>query len=267
MRNKKLIVLFSVLIGITLLAVFNSVLFSVQHVNAYCANREESVYIQDVLAAHKIKKGTSIFLVNKKKVTARVQAGVPQVRVLNIEKKFPNRIWINYIEESEYLQVTRQNKTYYLGKDLRVMRISDSVGGGDPIFLSFADELSALSVGDTVSFSAYGKNGTALIAEIFDGFSRLGYDDTTIDILYKIDLSGDKAIFTLAIKSATGKSAGMEWSFESVENMANKIRLAMTVYSSDKLTDEQKKRGRLILTSDKAMYKGIDGGVTDVTPA
>ena len=119
MRNKKLIILFSVLLGITLLVVFNSVLFSVQHVNAYCYNQEQSVYQEQVLKAHKIKRGKSIFLVNKKKVIDNVHSAVPQVRVVNVEKKFPNRIWINYVEETEYLQVSQGTKTYYLGKDLR----------------------------------------------------------------------------------------------------------------------------------------------------
>ena len=68
MRNKKLIILFSVLLALTLLVVFNSVLFSVQHVNAYCANVEKSEQATNVLKNHGIRHGSSIFFVNKKKV-------------------------------------------------------------------------------------------------------------------------------------------------------------------------------------------------------
>lgn len=262
MRNKKLIILFSVLLGITLLAVCNSVLFSVQHVNAYCANREESAYRQEVLASHKIKRGTSIFLVNKDKVVKNVQTNVPHVRVLNIEKKFPNRIWINYIEETEYLKITQGNKTLYLSRELRVMSVIDGVWEGDAIRLLYNGEPPALSVGDTLSF-----DGSQTVDGILAGFADLGYDDTTVDLLYEIDLRGEEILLTLAYKTATGKTPGMQWRILTADRLSEKIRLALSVYDSDKLTDEQKKRGTLIVAGDKVTYQGVGGGVTDVTPA
>lgn len=260
MRNKKLIILFSVLLGITLLAVFNSVLFSVQHVNAYCANRAESAYKEEVLAAHKIKRRSSIFLVNKEKVTKNVQTQVPHVRVLNIEKKFPNRIWINYIEETEYLKITQGNKTLYLSRELRVMSVVDGLWEGDAVRLLYNGETPALSVGDTLLF-----DGSQTVEAIFAGFADLGYDDTTVDLLYEIDLRGEELLLTVAYKSATGKTPGMQWRILTTDNLSEKIRLALSVYNSDKLTDEQKKRGTLIVAGDKVTYQGVGGGVNNVS--
>lgn len=260
MRNKKLIILFSVLLGITLLVVFNSVLFSVQHVNAYCYNQEQSVYQEQVLKAHKIKRGKSIFLVNKKKVIDNVHSAVPQVRVVNVEKKFPNRIWINYVEETEYLQVSQGTKTYYLGKDLRVMRIADGAAGGDAIRLACESDLSALEVGSRLSFQTPNGAGEDIVRDIFNGFSLLGYDDTTVDLLYSIDVTRRSVFITLSNKTATGKTAGMVWEVLSPDNMADKLRLAVSAYMA--LTDEQKKRGKMYITADKATYSGVSGGVT-----
>ena len=255
MRNKKLIILFSVLLGITLLVVFNSVLFSVQHVNAYCANMEKSSYEEQVLSSHKIKRGSSIFFVDKEKVTENVQNSVPYVRVLNVEKKFPNRIDINFVEVKEYVKVTDGGKTYYCGNDMRVMRIADGIDeSSEVISLRITGGLSDMQTGDVLSFrSPGGINAPAVVSEIFGGLERLGYYNTVVDLFAEIDLTGN----FIVMRTATG----MRWEIVSPDNLAEKLRLGLSVYFSDKLTDVQKREGTLIIAGNTVSYRGPSGGV------
>lgn len=260
MRNKKLIVLFSVLLSITLLVVFNSVLFSVQHVNAYCANMEKSEYEESVLAAHRIKKGSSIFFVDKKKATERIEDNVSNVRVLNIEKKFPNRIYINFVEIREYIKLYYNagegGKTYFCSNDLRVMDVTDGSDNiREAINLKVKGEVKNLEVGDTLSFAT--SSVSAIVTELFAALERLGYYDTVIDLFTEIDLTGNFIELTT--------STDMKWQILSADDLAEKMRFALSVYFSDKLTDLQKRTGTLIVTGAKsASYKGPGGGVVPV---
>ena len=268
MRNKKLIILFSVLMAITLLVVFNSVLFSVQHVNAYCANRKESDCEESrnkVLASHKIRKGSSIFFVNESKVIKSVQASAADVRVLNVERKFPNRVYINYVEIKEYVRVTSGTVAYICGNDMRVLRRAD-VGSAETdtlIDVKYNGTLPDLQVGDTLAFTqSSGINTPALIAEIFSALERLDYYDTVIDLFCEIDLTGNFIVLTTRLNGVRG----MQWEIQTADNLFAKLRLAMSVYLSENaLTDAQRRAGTLVVAGDKVFYRAPSGGMEQVS--
>ena len=272
MRNKKLIVLFSVLCALTLLVVFNSVLFSVRHVRAYCANVQNSAYAEQVLAAHGIKRAESIFFVNKKQVAAQVESKVPQVRVLNVEKKFPDRIYINYIEKSPYLRLydVTNDKTYFCANDLRVMYAengnqtlwsgaenSEHWSGFRAINLVCDDSIPLMKAGDTVAFS--GASTAEVLKGICTAFERLGYYEQVIDLFTEWDVSGlgaPSAVITLTM------ALGLKWEIVSADrNLADKIRLALSVYASDALTAAQKSEGTLVIAGEKASYRDAAGSI------
>lgn len=261
MRNKKLIILFSVLLGITLLVVFNSVLFSVQHVNAYCANMRESQYEERILDSHKIRKNANIFFVNKRKVTENIESRVPGVKVLNVEKKFPNRIYINFVEVKEYVKAYYNGKTYYCSNDMRVMRIEDGVdNSGNAINLKFGGSLPELKPGDYFSIVPSNPptvmSDASIITEIFSALEQVGFYDTVIDLFDEIDVTGN------FIELRT--SNGMKWQIQTPDDLTYKLRLALSVYFSDKLTDLQKRSGTLIIAGKKVFYRGPEGGVAPI---
>ena len=269
MRNKKLIVLFSVLCAITLLVVFNSVLFSVRHVRAYCANVQNSAYSEQILSSHGIKRGESIFFVNKKQVAAQVERRVPQVRVLNVEKKFPDRIYINYIEKKPYLRLydASQDATYFCANDLRVMYVesgnralwsgaenSEVWNDFRAIDLVYGGSVPTMRAGETVSFS--GASTATVLTGLCTAFERLGYYEEVIDLFKEWNVSGlgePSATITLTTKR------GLTWEIWSADsNLADKIRLALSVYVSG-LNDAQKSEGTLVVAGDKASYRDAAG--------
>ena len=236
MRNKKLIILFSVLLAVTLLVVFNSVLFSVQHIDVHCVNVEKSQYTDKVKASHKIKTGSSIFFVDKAEAIQNIEKSLGgNVRVLSVEKQFPNRIYIDFVEVRAYVKVSDGHRTYYCDNDMRVI----SNGGDEVINLKISGELSELQTGDKLTFStSKGLSNADVVTAIFDALARLGYYDTVINLFDEIDISGN----FIVLRTATG----MKWEIVTADRLAEKLRLAMSVYVNER-DDDKRSRGTLVI--------------------
>lgn len=244
MRNKRLIILLSVLLSVTLLVLCNSVLFSVRHVSVHCINRETSRYESDILSHAAIKKGTGIFFVDKGKVTRRIESAVTNVRVLNVEKMFPNRICINFAEIVPYLRFAHDDgaglKTYYISNDMRVMSVmpgaDTSINAVDLKVKGDAEKLT----GEEVRFADTRVQATLL--EIFDGLERLGYYEKVVELFTEIDLSGN----FIDMRTRTG----LLWRILGADDLAEKLRFALSVYQSDKL--DAHTGGTLLVTGPKS---------------
>lgn len=243
MRNKKLIVLFSVIFAVTLLIVLSSVIFSVQNVYAYCYNSTGADTSEAVLSSHKIKKHSNIFMLNEGDVVDSVNTAVPNVKVINIEKKFPNKVYINYIELKEYVKIYADNVTYYCSNDGKILRKVDGVDTSSAaIELTIKGKLLTTDVGE--NFKSDNPNDINLLTSVLDSLSRLGYREDVVDLISKIDISGNVNI-VLTTKT------GMKWRLVGAEYMLDKMVMALSVYSAtgtDALSDEQKRVGTLILT-------------------
>ena len=123
MRNKKLIVLFSILAFLTLLVVLSSVIFSVQNVYASCYNAEDEAF-DEIVASNEINgitKGKSIFLLNESKAIEKIESNLSDVKVVNIQRKFPNQVYINYVKIFPYLAVETENAVLYASNDGKIL--------------------------------------------------------------------------------------------------------------------------------------------------
>lgn len=256
MRNKRLIIIFSVLLSITLLVVFNSVLFSVQHVYASCMNVEEKdlKYESEVLSSHKIKRGTSIFFVDKAKVTKNIeQATGHRVKVLNVEKSFPNRIYINYVEVKAYAHVQSGGVTYYLSNDMTVMETADGETTIELILGSDAGQF-----GESFAYTTEsGINAAEALTRIINGFESCGTDynhNRFVSYFKNIDLSGKFIKIEM--------NSGLMIEIINVQSLEQKMRLAMSIYQSRKI---EINKGTLIITGvQTASYRSQDGKVEEV---
>ena len=245
MRNKKLIITFSVLVSVTLLVILTSVLFSVQHVRVYCANAQESEFADEVLNSHGIKKNSSIFFVNESEVKANIEKKLGnKVRVLNIERVFPNKIYINYIEVIPYLRLrlaTSQGiTTYYCSDDLKVMYEYEGMHSEiSAIDFKFKGEF---SVGDGGALKFTDGSAATVVKEIFAGFEELGYYGSVIALFREIDLSGNYILLKVRDKDVT-------WQIHGADKLREKIRLALSYY--DKHSSEIADGSVLIVPNEK----------------
>lgn len=130
MRNKKLIILFVILGSVTLLAVLNSIIFSVQHVVAHCETQVERDELDTMLedgSKTGIKRGRSILLLNEKKVKERIYARseFALVEHVDIERKFPNRVYINYRRAYPLMVFETDAAALYVSGGLKILSVDE----------------------------------------------------------------------------------------------------------------------------------------------
>lgn len=176
MRNKKLIVIFCILMFIALIVILDSVIFSVEKVTAYCHNDIDNVVEEDgtslsqkVITAANVKKGRSIFLLNKDEIAENVENALANVKVINIEKKIPNRITIHYATIKPTFNVKFNGGYYICSNEGIVLEICDEkrVGLID-LIADVGDDLTEGQMLDCQNLQS--------IVAIMDALDRLGYD-------------------------------------------------------------------------------------------
>lgn len=114
MRNKKLIVLLSVVLVFVLLVVTCGATFLVRNIDAYSYYEiaDGTDYDSEVLKAAGIKKNSSIFFVDEAEVKARVEKAYANIGVVNVKRSFPDKVTINYVVYERSFQFENGGKYY-----------------------------------------------------------------------------------------------------------------------------------------------------------
>lgn len=116
MRNKRLIVLLSIVVVLVLAIVACGATFLVRDVDAYsyygCAV-DGTDYDSMVIDAAGIEKNSSMFFIDESEIKNRVENAYANIGVVNVERKFPDRVSVNYVVYERTFQYVNNGKTYY----------------------------------------------------------------------------------------------------------------------------------------------------------
>ena len=243
MRNKKLIVIFSVLCALAVLIVASSVLFSVQHVSAYCYNADDAELERQVLENNGIKRGKSIFSLNKSKVIEKVESSVANIRVINIEKKFPNRVFINYVKLFEYFEFSQNGEFYYVSNSGDIVRVGKTAeDNGEYIKLYIKGNAISPSLG--AKFETENDFVNTALPILLSAIERIDARDVVVKLFEFADFSKN----FVYLKTRTG----VMFELQSCDNALEKLRLGVSVYRDmTSAADERTKSGTIILTGDE----------------
>lgn len=245
MRNKKLIIIFSVICALTLLVVFNSVVFSVQHIDVYCYNAEDLELEQRVAGGSGLKKGRSIFTVNEERIAAEVERNVSEARVRNIERKFPNRVCINYVKVYEYLEVMRDQKYYLLGSDGKIMRVADVAADSAGIIeLRSSAPLSGTATGEFL----FTGEPLRIVTEMLSTLEMLGYHREVVEMVDFIDIRKEGVIYIRMDAGVTIKVIGTDGIFD-------KLRMGWSIFIQN---DSYKNEGTITVSGGTNTYSQED---------
>ncbi len=244
MRNRKLIIMFSVLAALVLLVVLTGVVFSVQHIDAYCYNADDPELEAQVQASTGVKKGRSIFVIDEDAVAKSVEEKTDyKVAVINIERKFPNRISVNYVKVMPYAYVSDGEEYYEFGNNLRIISVSsEEPQNRIKVFMS------GDAGGETGAQVAEGEQADTL-TQLLNGFVRLGYSGTVVsaggeqtaemcDMVELIDMRFESSIY---IKMR----AGCVLQLIGKTDIFSKLQLALTAYAN---RDDWKTGGTIIVS-------------------
>ena len=149
MKNKKLIILFSILVFFTVLIVLSSTLFTLQNltINWMTDTKQLSKY-KDYEITENIALGESIFLVDKDEIASTLEKKYPYLRVVGLETKFPNKIVLHTAEREGLYAIKKSDGNYVIldeyGKVIEgkvsyeeFVKMSNSSLGGAPIEINF----------------------------------------------------------------------------------------------------------------------------------
>ena|GEM_PF-3572434 len=131
MKNKRIIIIFCVLLFVALSAVLTSVLFTVGEIEIVCASKPE--YLNENLSEASLQEGLdetylgkNIIFLNTKGLKNQVERDFPYVKVLNIERVFPKKVIVTVKERLEVYCFEKDGKFIYTDYECRVLRISDT---------------------------------------------------------------------------------------------------------------------------------------------
>lgn len=129
LRNKRIIIIFCVLLFISIAAVLTSVLFTVGEIEVVCASKPEYLNINEEELKEDIDinySGKNIIFLDTKSLINQVEKDFPNVKVLNVERVFPKKVIITVKERLEVYCFTKGGKYIYTDFECKVLRISDT---------------------------------------------------------------------------------------------------------------------------------------------
>lgn len=92
MSKKRSIILISVITAVMVIFVVFATVFRVNSQKVVIKGESDNISLENVIESSGIKKGKSIFFINKEKTVAEIEKNNPYVKVEKIEIKFPNKI-------------------------------------------------------------------------------------------------------------------------------------------------------------------------------
>lgn len=129
MKNKRLIILLSIFSFIILLVVLSSTVFTVRassisvewHISplAFMQNQNQSI-------VDKISERENIIFYDKDKASEVLETDYPYIKVLKIEKKFPNKIIVHTTERHEQYCIKVGDECYVLDDSGKVLNVYSS---------------------------------------------------------------------------------------------------------------------------------------------
>ena len=131
MKNKRLVIILSVLIALTIVIVLCSAVFTVQTVSVNWLTKPNVLTVQDnssIVAASKIKKNSSVFTLKKQEYAKNIEKSKAYIEVVKIEVKFPNKVVIHAREREPYFYLNVGTNEYaILDKELKVLEITNDL--------------------------------------------------------------------------------------------------------------------------------------------
>ena len=230
----------SFLIFVTALTVAGGALFSVRRVYAYCFNHydpELEQRILDRLPESGLRRGQSMFTIRDSDVRAALDGYFPNIRVVNIERRFPDRIFVNYVVRFEYFMYARNGQYYIADNTLQIVRIAES--NPNLILLRPAAPIEgALAVGSPLI--AEGRPDRAAAVEIIAAMERFNFARFSANFFEYVDLSTHNAVVLRT-------RAGVRFRLNGLNNLTAKLRTAISVFEN--IEPSHRSTGTIIVTA------------------
>lgn len=246
---RKLTIIFSTLVFVLILVILNSVVFTVSMVNAYCYNSKDETLIANVAASGAIMRGRNIFTLSEKKYAAPIEETLRgDIKVINIERKFPSIVWINFVkiipvfafltEDGTYVTVDNDRVVHRVGAGRSELNFDAAVEAFDTAAEGILIPVTATGApmspvpGERLVLPAESQN--AVFVNFVSALNRLDYYEYDfLHLIAKMDLGrvdGETGKLLLTMRRSEKKNAVDVEIWNSGSRLLEKARYAVTLY-------------------------------------
>lgn len=227
MRNKKLIAMICILSALAISIIVISVIFLVRNVTAYSyTNEDTAAYDSKVIKAAAIKNNSSILLLNENEIIKNVEKKLFDVEVINIERKYPSTVSINYVRHGAFFEYTavEDGTTYYYNCYSNGKVYQKSLTASTNHFMLVFNDQKPVAAGNYFSSGASFNR----VRDLYEMFIAYDYKDSSVaQIATFIDITKSSNVY-IRMKSGCGFDIQ---SITDREDLKEKFSLAMSTYT------------------------------------
>lgn len=130
MKTKRLVIILSVLIFLTLIIVLMSAVFTVRSIDVKWYTEPNVLTIannEGIVDSSNIKMKSSVFTVNKKECTSRIEKAYSYIKVERVEIAFPNKVLIHVSEREPYFYLNMGDDYAILDQEMKVLELTTNL--------------------------------------------------------------------------------------------------------------------------------------------
>ena len=215
----------------------SSAVFRVRHIVPFGYNSNDAVLEERIVYYAPIRRGQSIFTVRDRVVITELHDRIANIRVVNVERRFPNRIFINYVQRFEYFHISYGGRYFITDETFHTLRYS--AGRPHLIEIRLSSNLSAEpEVGQPLVVLA---EDIAIAAELMRATRNFNHDP--IRLFRYIDFSGNNAVILQT-------RAGVSFRFVGNAGFTAMLRTALSAYENNLRPHEQESGTVTVFESD-----------------
>lgn len=220
MRSRRMAVFFVIIVLAGVVAVFNNAVFCISKIDVIGA--EESLgrrVAQASLAADK-----NILTLNKSQIIDNIARTVPECRVLQVERVFPNKIIIRSVKRNPSAYVRLDGDYYILSEDMAVLEITGTVPSLTAIEVNGSQMWSAggAKIGYVLPLSQDGS--VAAVTEVMAMLNGVeGFDPSCVRSINVRSSAGEVSLST---------TTGVRITVSGFDRAGDKLRLALSLYAA-----------------------------------
>lgn len=172
MKKSGIITLSIIALTLALTGVLFGAVFCLRKQNVTVVGVPISISKDEIIATAGLKKGESIFMINKQKATTKIEEKYPYLKVIQIKTTNLFAIDIRVRARYETFYTEHNNNFYILDEDLKVLRILEKTADNTPQLSHIEDGV--LNINETTKVSDFIGNAyqTNVIYNLFSGMNN-----------------------------------------------------------------------------------------------
>lgn len=202
--NKRLIIAFICLVVIAIPIIVVSAVFTVGSIDVIAIGDGFEFDKTAIVDDTGIKIGSSIFTISEKKAINNVEVNNPTIKVVNIERIFPNKVVLNIVKRIPIVAIKTKDAYALIDREMRVVEITDTLLGRDlVIYEGYTLDHEGKTLNGIIDLP---KNnlGVYILDEIVKGFEAKQYVNSRLPaIVRSVSVNYNSSVASINIETGT----------------------------------------------------------------